>query len=92
MKNIKKANNILKDNIKLTEEIYDIYDYLEKGEIIENTIKLKKFPNIIRLGINNNDNNKHHSDDERGSISGSDNSDPLMDFEVCKLDDEQKQN
>jgi hypothetical protein len=96
IKKLKKASNILKDNISLTNEIYEIYDIydsydnLEKGEFIENTLKLKKkiTPNIIKLGINNSNNNRYHSDDEKVSMSGSDNSDPLIDFDICKVNNE----
>jgi len=101
IKNLKKANLLLKENVDITEQIYskmDIYDKLEKGEYDkisynENTLKLNKIPKVIKLfGENNEDNiNLKISDDERVSLSGSDNSDPLMDFEVCKLDDEQNQ-
>ena len=96
IKKLKKANNILKDNINLTNDIYDIYEDLEKGELLENKLKLKKNTNsnIIRLGVNNNNNNsyRYHSDDEKLSMSGSDNSDPLIDFDICKLDNEDKNN
>ena len=95
IKNLKKANNILKDNINLTNDIYDIYEDLEKGELLENKLKLKKKTNsnIIRLGMNNNNTSfRYHSDDEKLSMSGSDNSDPLIDFDICKLDNEDKNN
>ena len=94
IKNLKKANNILKDNINLTNDIYDIYEDLEKGELLENKLKLKKNTNsnIIRLGVNNNTSFRYHSDDEKLSMSGSDNSDPLIDFDICKLDNEDKNN
>ena len=91
IKELKKANDILNENVILTNKIYDVYDSLEKGQYNESEFKLKKSPNVIKLGISNNFNIRHNSDDEKLSLSGSENSDPLMDFEVCKLDDEQKQ-
>lgn len=99
IKDLKKANSLLKENVDITEQIYskmDVYDKLEKGEYDkinynENALRLNKIPRVIKLfGGNNEENiNLKISDDEKVSLSGSDNSDPLMDFEVCKLDDEQ---
>jgi hypothetical protein len=101
IKDLKNANVLLKENIGITEEIYgkmEIYDKLERGEYNkinyeegEKAIKLNKPRNIVRLlGIGNSEqdiiNLKIHSDDERGSVSGSDKSDPYTDFEVCKRD------
>jgi hypothetical protein len=92
LKDLRKASNILNENVILTEKIYDIYDNLEKGQHNNNIIHLKKVPNVVKLGTDNNNNNKsknknkNNSDDERVSMSGSENSDPLMDFEVCKID------
>lgn len=101
---LKKANMLLKENIGITEEIYnkmEVYDKLEKGEYDkikyeenEMAIKLNKpNSNIVRLFGIGSDEQQHinlrvHSDDERASISVSDNSDPYLDFEVCKEDDE----
>lgn len=67
IKDLKQASVSLNDNILLTEKIYD---HMEKG------IKLKKNPMVFKLGINNDD-PKHSSDDEKGSV----NSDPLLDFD-----------
>jgi hypothetical protein len=101
IKELKKANVLLKENIGITEQIYnkmEVYDKLERGEYDkisyqdkEKVIKLNKPKKIVRLlGIGNDEeqhiNLKIHSDDERGSISGSDKSDPYTDYEVCKKD------
>jgi len=103
IKDLKKANILLKDNIEITEQIYnkmEVYDKLERGEYDkinyqendkEKGIKLNRPKKIVRLlGIGNDEqehiNLKIHSEDERGSISGSDRSDPYTDFEVCKKD------
>jgi hypothetical protein len=78
----------------------EVYDKLERGEYDkinyqendkEKGIKLNRPKKIVRLlGIGNDEqehiNLKIHSEDERGSISGSDRSDPYTDFEVCKKD------
>jgi hypothetical protein len=91
IKELKKVSDILNENILLNNKIYNVYDSLEKGEYNEDKIKLnKKASTVIQLGIDNNKykNNRHNSDDERGSLSGSENSDILMDLDVCKLDDE----
>jgi hypothetical protein len=78
----------------------EVYDKLERGEYDkinyeendnEKAIRLNRPKKIVRLlGIGNDEeehiNLKIHSDDERGSISGSDRSDPYTDFEVCKKD------
>jgi hypothetical protein len=78
----------------------EVYDKLERGEYDkinyeendnEKAIKLNRPKKIVRLlGIGNDEqehiNLKIHSDDEKGSISGSDRSDPYTDFEVCKKD------
>jgi len=78
----------------------EVYDKLERGEYDkinyeendnEKAIKLNRPKKIVRLlGIGNDEqehiNLKIHSDDERGSISGSDRSDPYTDYEVCKKD------
>lgn len=94
IKELKKANSLLKDNIDLTNQIYnkmDIYDKLEKGEYEKNILKLKKIPNVVRLFGNNNSENINtniNSDEEKVSLSGSDHSDPFLDFDVCKADEE----
>lgn len=78
----------------------EVYDRLERGEYDkinyeenekEKAIKLNRPKKIVRLLGIGNDEQEHinlriHSDDERGSISGSDKSDPYTDFEVCKKD------
>jgi hypothetical protein len=78
----------------------EVYDKLERGEYDkinyeetekEKAIKLNRPKKIVRLlGIGNDEedriNLKIHSDDDRGSISGSDKSDPYTDYEVCKKD------
>jgi hypothetical protein len=77
IKQIKKANSLLKDNIKLTEKIYnqiETYDKLEKGELQE-TLKLKNKSKVIQL---------FGEEYEKGSISASENSDAFIDFDVCK--------
>ena len=77
IKQIKKANSLLKDNIKLTEKIYnqiETYDELEKGELQE-TLKLKNKTKIIQL---------FGEEYEKGSMSASENSDIFIDFDVCK--------
>lgn len=101
IKDLKKANILLKENIGITEQIYnkmEVYDKLERGEYDkinyeedEKAIKLNKPKRIVKLLGIGNDEEEHinlriHSDDERGSISGSDNSDPYTDYEVCKKD------
>jgi hypothetical protein len=103
IKNLKKTKLLLKDNIHITEKIYDkmdVYDKLEKGvynineEIDgnEKVIKLKRKPKIERLGFD--EKNVEHkanfsSDDERGS-NMSDHSDPLVDYDVCKANESDK--
>ena len=98
IKDLKKANSLLKENIGITNEIYnkmEAYDKLERGEynkkIYEKAITLNKPKTIIKLlGIGDdkdeNINLKIHSNEEKGSISGSDYSDPFVDYEVCKRD------
>jgi len=100
IKGLKKANLLLKENIGITQEIYnkmEVYDKLERGEYDkinyekdEKIIKLKKPKTIVKLlGIGNDEENinlKIHSDEEKGSISGSDKSDPFVDYDVCKKD------
>jgi hypothetical protein len=102
IKNLKKANILLKQNVDITEQIYnkmEVYDKLERGEYNkitysgnEKVLKLNKPKTIIKLlGMGNNDeliNLKLNSDEERVSISGSDHSDPYIDFDVCKRDNE----
>jgi len=81
MKKMKKANSLLKDNLELTEKMYneiETYDKLEKGELKE-TLKLKNKPNVIQL---------FGEEYEKASISASDNSDPFIDFDVCKQDED----
>ena len=96
IKEMKIANNLFKENVKLTEEIcnkMEMYDKLERGEYDkqhDKVIKLNKPSKIVKLsGIENTEdhiNFKIHSDDEKASISGSDKSDPYTDYEVCKKD------
>jgi len=103
IKNLKRANSLLKQNVDISEHIcnkMEIYDKLERGEYDkinysedEQTLKLNKHSKIINLlGIGTNHEDKIklkiHSNEERGSISGSEHSDPYIDFDVCKRDDE----
>ena len=92
----------MKENIGITEQIYnkmEVYDKLERGEYDkinyqenEKAIKLNKPKRIVKLlGIGNDEEEHinlriHSNNEERGSISGSDNSDPYTDYEVCKKD------
>lgn len=94
IKDLKKANNLLKHNIGVTEQLYskmDVYNKLERGEYSENVIKLKKPKKFIKLfgfgnGEDNHDALQSLSDEEKGSMAESDKSDPYTDFEVCKKD------
>ena len=100
---LKKANVLLKENFDITEQIYnkmEVYDKLERGEYDkinyskqQKVLKLNKPKTIIKLlGIGTNEdehiNLNIYSEQERGSISGSENSDPYIDFDVCKRDEE----
>ena len=96
IKGLKKANILLKDNINITEHIYnkmEVYDKLERGEY-DKTLKLNKPNTIVKLfGIGGNDEENiklkiHSEKEERASISGSENSDPYIDFDVCKRENE----
>ena len=60
----------------------DMYDKLEKGEL-----KLNKPNQFIRL-FGGNNMSKLHIEEEKGSISASDESDAFMDFDVCKSDND----
>ena len=99
IKDLKRANILLKENVNITEQIYnkmEVYDKLERGEYDkinysenDKALKLNKPNTIVKLfgiGGNNEDNIKLkiHSEEERASISGSENSDPYIDFDVCK--------
>lgn len=107
--NLKKANDILQKNVKLTNQIcnkMEIYDKLEKGELDldeqvddelkseQKTIKLKKNRlNVIRLFNNDNEDNiklniNYKSENEKGSISGSDDENAFIDVDVCKADND----
>jgi hypothetical protein len=104
IKDLKKANVLLKENIDITEQIYnkmEVYDKLERGEYDkinyqenEKTLTLNKPKKIVRLlGLANED--EHLSltihtqrEEEKASISGSENSDPYVDYDVCKQDNE----
>jgi len=95
IKELKKANGLLKENIGITKQFYDkmeIYDKLERGEYEkEQTLKLNRPKRIVRLfgiGGNEEDNFKLHSDEEKCSLSGSENSDPYADYDVRKKDTE----
>lgn len=100
IKDLKKANILLKENVNITEQIYnkmEVYDKLERGELNysenEKALKLNKPNTIVKLlGIGGNDKDniklKIHSEEERASISGSENSDPYIDFDVCKRENE----
>jgi hypothetical protein len=103
---LKKANNLLKENVDLTEQIYnkmEIYDKLEKGDYKkinynENALRLKKSNSnsVVKLfGINNADENisyKFNLDGEKGSISASDDDEAFIDFDVCKADTDDNEN
>ena len=98
IKELKKANSLLKENVIITEQIYnkmEVYDKLERGEYDkinysenENTLKLNKPTRIVKLlgiGSEDVDNIKLNIDkEERVSLSGSEYSDPYIDFDVCK--------
>lgn len=90
IRNIKKTNNLIKNNAYIANKFYDqttICDKMEKGESNE-YLKLKKLPTFVKLGdFNNIKKNNNNSDDEKYSISGSDNTDPFVDYDVCKEDD-----
>lgn len=105
IRDLKKANSLLKDNVNITEEIcnkMEVYDKLERGDYDtitysenEKALKLNKHNTIVKLfGLGGNQQDieniklKIHSQEERASISGSENSDPYIDFDVCKRDDE----
>jgi hypothetical protein len=103
IKDLKRANILLKENVNITEQIYnkmDVYDKLERGEYDkinysenEKALKLNKPNTIVKLfGIGGNDQDniklKIHSEEERASISGSENSDPYIDFDVCKREND----
>ena len=77
----------------------EVYDKLERGEYdkgeYDKTLKLNKQPNtIVKLfGIGGNDQENiklkiHSEKEERASISGSENSDPYIDLDVCKRETE----
>ena len=99
IKELKTANALLNDNVKLTRQIHDkmeMYDKLERGEYNnvkyeENNLRLKKRPLVYRLFgdknniCNKNDNEKMNSDDEKISSSGSDESNPCIDYSICKV-------
>ena len=102
IKELKKANSLLKENVIITEQIYnkmEVYDKLERGEYDkinysenENTLKLNKPTRIVKLlgiGGEDVDNIKLNIDnEERISLSGSEYSDPYIDFDVCKKEDD----
>lgn len=103
IKDLKKANILFKENIDITEEIcnkMEVYDKLERGEYDkvnyqknEKILKLNKPKKIIRLFKTGYDKKNYsdcmNSDEEsRVSVSGSDNSDPYIDRDVCKIDTE----
>ncbi len=101
IKDLKKANVLLKENMGITEQIYnkmEVYDKLERGEYNkinyqenEMAIRLNKPKNLVRLfGMGNTEENikfkRTSSDEEMGSLSESNISDPYTDYEVCKKD------
>jgi hypothetical protein len=108
--NLKKANNILQKNVKLTNQIcnkMEIYDKLEKGELQlddnieieeksnesdceENILKLKKTrSNVVKLfSIDKTQLKNNNNDNEKGSISGSDDENVFIDIDVCKADND----
>jgi hypothetical protein len=75
IKKFKKANSLLKDNFELTEIIYneiDSLDKLEKGEF-------NNKPRIIHL---------LGDEYDKVSLSASEITDPFIDFDVCKENDD----
>jgi hypothetical protein len=111
--NLKKANNILQKNVKLTNQIcnkMEIYDKLEKGELnLENRVETeeksdeldydeniltlkKKRSNVVNLfnddAYDNIQLKINYNDNEKGSISGSDDENVFIDIDVCKADNE----
>jgi len=96
---LKKANELFRENMNITERLYnkmDMYDKLEKGEYNknnyknrENVMKLKKTSNYVKIfEIDKNEEENIHfqnsSDEEKVSLSASDQSDAFIDFDVCK--------
>ena len=104
IKDLKKANFLLKENVNITEEIYnkmEVYNKLERGEYDkinyskinnEQTLQLNKPNRIVKLlGIGNDDidNIKLNIEkEEKASLSGSECSDPYFDFDVCEKNGE----
>ena len=93
IKDLKRANILLNDNVVLTRQIHDkmeIYDKLEKGEYNninyeENNLRLKKKQTVFKLFGNRNDADQlPNMDEEKVSLSGSDQSNPCIDYSVCK--------
>ena len=90
---LKKANTLLNDNVKLTRQIHDkmeIYDKMEKGEYNninyeENSLRLKN-KTVFKLFGNKNDNEKTNFEEDKLSLSGSEHSNPCIDYNVCKSD------
>jgi hypothetical protein len=99
---VKKTKSLLKDNICLTEQLYDKLESgeLKKEDLKEKTITLKKFPNIIKLfeskpklDINNiklmaEEINDSDNDEKKSKHSNSSNS--LMDFDVVGGESQKK--
>jgi hypothetical protein len=102
IKDLKKANFLLKENVNITEQIYnkmEVYDKLERGEYDkinyskdEQTLQLNRPNRIVKLfgiGSDDIDNIKLNMEkEEKASLSGSECSDPYFDFDVCKKDGE----
>jgi hypothetical protein len=106
---LKRANKLLKANVKITEQIYnkmDVYDKLEKGEYDkinydDHVLKLNKAPvnGVIQLlgmgGVSHEKQQNIHmqinSDEEKGSMSGSDDENIFTDFDVCKEENEDEE-
>jgi hypothetical protein len=93
IKDLKRANILLNDNVTLTRQIYnkmENYDKLEKGEYKyeENKLRLVKKPKLFKLfGTKNDEDPLPNMDEEKVSLSGSDQSNPCIDYSVCKSND-----
>lgn len=93
MKNIERANKYIKENRIIGEKICTIsdpYDEMEKGAFNNDTeLRLNKKPWIVQL-LNAGKREKilRKQEEEKVSISGSDDENLYIDYDVCKADDE----